>query len=213
MKRLSETVQFREVIARAEASIGGQPTEHNNDPGKRDAEAKKPASFAKAFYKRQLEKANVLFQLAKEAGKSTEEALDLAAGLKPPKQIDWTFVMISPQQNAEVVRWLNQHSKRPMKAVALWAHLFEVMHHDTGEVLRSRKEIAERVGISTANVSEIMGDLASINAVRRVKRGREVRYFMNANIATHIPGPKARKNARAKDGPLLAIMEGGQANV
>ena len=33
----------------------------------------------------------------------------------------WTFVMLSPEQNAAVVRWLREHSSRPRKALELWA--------------------------------------------------------------------------------------------
>ena len=37
----------------------------------------------------------------------------------------WTFVMISPEQNAAVVDWLAQHSTRPQVAMRLWAKLFQ----------------------------------------------------------------------------------------
>jgi hypothetical protein len=37
-----------------------------------------------------------------------------------------------------------------------------------------------------------------------------VRYFLNPTIATHIPGPEARRAAREAAGPLLVLMEGGQ---
>lgn len=122
------------------------------------------------------------------------------------------LLMVSPQQNAEVLRWITRHSKRPMKATELWVHLFEVLRLDSGEILRSREELALRIGISVQNVSELMGELASINAIRKERRGRGVRYFMNANVATHLPGDAARKAARLADGPLLTLMEGGRTN-
>jgi len=66
-------------------------------------------------------------------------------------------------------------------------------------------------GVDRDNLSRIMTELASINAVRREKRGREVRYFMNSTIATHLPSPEARAKAREGDGPLLVVMPGGRS--
>ena len=172
----------------------------------------KIAALADERRKRQTSEAETLFRLARKAGVPAELAQQLASSILPTNQTDWPFIMISPQQHADVVRWLHRHSKRPQKATELWAHLFEVLRLDTGEILRSREELALRVGISVDNISEIMGELASINAIRKEKRGRGVRYFMNSNVATHLPGDAARKEARLADGPLLTLMEGGQAN-
>ena len=55
-----------------------------------------------------------------------------------------------------------------------------------------------------------MSRWGSINAIRREKEGRTVRYFLNPGIATHIPNASARKAAREGAGPLLRIMEGGK---
>ena len=89
--------------------------------------------------------------------------------LAPAAKTEWTFAMISPQQNAAVVSWLEANSKRPMKAMRLWAHLFEVMRSDTGEILRSREELAEKIGMTPRHLSETMTELASINAILRKK--------------------------------------------
>lgn len=166
----------------------------------RDARARQKAAEATEFAK-----------LARKLGLDPGVADDLAAAYLADTRNAWTFVMISPAQNASVVRWLTENSKRPQAATLLWAHLFEVMRNDTGEILRTREELAERVGISPQNLSRIMSELASINAVRREKQKREVRYFMNSTIATHLPSPEARAKAREADGPLLVVMQGGQA--
>ena len=118
--------------------------------------------------------------------------------------------MLHASQNAAVNRWLREHSKRPIAAMALWSELFTAVHSGTGEVLMGREDLAARVGIDPKNVSSIMSELASINAIKRRKDGRKVRYFMNPNVATHIPGPEARKAARDAAGPLLTLMEGGK---
>jgi predicted transcriptional regulator len=74
----------------------------------------------------------------------------------------------------------------------------------------SREDLAKRIDIEPKNVSSIMTELAGINAIVRRKEGRKVRYFMNPNVATHIPSPEARKAARETAGPLLVLMEGGR---
>ena len=69
----------------------------------------------------------------------------------------WTFVMMSPADNACVVAWLHEHSKRPMQAVLLWSKLFLNLRRDTGEIMQTREELAEAISVHPAHVSEIMG--------------------------------------------------------
>ena len=76
----------------------------------------------------------------------------------------------------------------------------------------TRAEIAERLDDLPRHVSSLMGELASINAIERRKQGREVKYFLNPHIATHLPGASAREAARDAAGPLLTLMEGGKAD-
>ena len=118
--------------------------------------------------------------------------------------------MITASQNAAVVRWLRDHSKRPQAATALWAELFTAVHPTTGEIMLSRSDLAERIRTHPRDVSSIMTELADINAITRRKEGRRVIYTMNPNVATHIAGPEARKAARDAAGPLLTLMEGGK---
>lgn len=164
----------------------------------------------KARRKKQQRDSETLERLARRAGLDPQTAAILAMNLAPSARTDWTFVMISPLQNAAVVAWLGQNSSRPMKAMALWAELFTAMRNDTGEILRSREDLAERINETPANLSRIMTELSTINAVVRKREGRRVKYFMNPNIATHVPDPDARKEARDEAGPLLTLMEGGK---
>ena len=55
------------------------------------------------------------------------------------------------------------------------------------------------------HLSETMTELASINAILRKKDGRAVRYFMNPNIATHVPSSEQRKEAREKRRPASGV--------
>ena len=124
----------------------------------------------------------------------------------------WTFVMLSADQNATVVRWLREHSRQPVLSLALWGELFTALRRDTGEIMLSRDELAERIGASADEVSRVMGELASVGAIitHREKvpgmrgRGRAV-YFMNPNVGTHLSGA-ARDRAQA-EAPKLRLVE------
>lgn len=131
----------------------------------------------------------------------------------------WTFIMLSPQQNAAVVSYLSENSKRPREAVLLWAHLFTVMRMDTGEILMRRDELAETLNMTPANVSRIMSELTDINAIKRsrervkgMKGPGMVRYFMSSQIATGVHGEANRAAARDRDGQLTIfdVIEGGR---
>ncbi len=71
----------------------------------------------------------------------------------------WTFVMLSPSQNAAVVSYLAQHSSRPLIAVQLWALCFEHLRNDTGEVMLRRDEIADKLGEEPRTISSPMSVL------------------------------------------------------
>ena len=113
----------------------------------------------------------------------------------------WTFIMLSPAQNAAVVEWISGNSKRPQIAVRLWALCFTAMRMDTGEICITRDEMADRLGIAPGHVSRTMTELASIKAIIRRRDGRRVRYFMNATVATHTTG-KRRDRQQEADGPV-----------
>ena len=131
----------------------------------------------------------------------------------------WTFIMISAEQHDAVVEWLEANSRRPMKAMRLWSLLFTAVDRDTGEVLFTRDQLAERVRVPPQDISEVMGELEGIDAIiRRRERvagmrgpGR-VRYFMNPVVGTHLAGgERDAAQAGAPPGPLLHLMQGGKA--
>src|SRR3954466_16382315 len=82
-----------------------------------------------------------------------------------PSEGGWPFVMISPMQNAAVVRWLQESSRYPVLAVRLWSELFTVLRRDTGEIMLTRDELAERVGATPGEVSCVMRELAGAGAI------------------------------------------------
>lgn len=126
----------------------------------------------------------------------------------------WRFVMVDPVGNAAVVRWLAAHSSRPTIAMVLWAELAQHIHNDTHEVVRTRDELADAVGVHPDNVSRIMGELEACGAISRRRervagmRGPGVvKYFLNPNVATHLAGA-ARDAAQAR-APALHVVDGG----
>src|SRR3954453_18850752 len=50
----------------------------------------------------------------------------------------WTFVMLSPEQNAAVMRWLRSNSRFPTMALALWGELFTALRRGTGGAMLPR---------------------------------------------------------------------------
>ncbi len=225
----ADQLAFRLAIGQAEATLvgsgrlaeaagspeGGQEARRPQEAAQRRPEGRQRLpegvrSLERARATQRAAEAVQLEALARKAGMAPDDAARLAQGLRAQIPNDWTFVMLSPSQNSAVVRWLNENSKRPQAATLLWARLFEVIRNDTGEIMQTRDELAQWLGVLPRDLSSMMTELASINAVRREKRGREVRYFMNSTIATHLPGHAARQAAREADGPLLVVMQGGR---
>lgn len=163
--------------------------------------------------KKRKDEARQIVQQVRRLGLDAETLgkIDAAAKAHAQSTENWIFVMLSPAQNAEVINWLQENSKRPHKAVMVWARILEHLRMDTGEIMATRQELAERVGMDARDLSKTMTELASINAIRREKEGRKVKYFLNPAIATHLPSAAARAKARDDAGPLLRLMEGGQA--
>ncbi len=129
-----------------------------------------------------------------------------------------TFVMIKPAQNAAVVDWLEANSTRPMKAMRLWALTFEHLYPHTGQIMLTRDQIAEKIGIRPNEVSEIMSELVRFRAIFTERRRLEgvrgpgkVVYFMNKHVAE--VGSRATEEELRhipKPGFAPRVIEGGQ---
>jgi CRP-like cAMP-binding protein len=117
----------------------------------------------------------------------------------------WKFIMVEPHLHDQVVGHLTEHSRRPLKAVRLWSKLFTVLPPDSNEVLLSREELGQAVGIRPAEVSAIMGELEAIGAIYKRREGRGVRYFVHPSLGTHLAGA-ARDRAQA-EAPRLRVVE------
>lgn len=202
---------FAASIARAERTLRQKGRGKAEETPKERGHAVSKLSEERA--KRRADHARQVVQGARAMGldPDTLAKIDAAAKAHAQDPERWIFVMLGPKENAAVIRWLNRNSKRPHKAVELWATVLEHLRIDTGEITATRQDLADRVGIRPRELSSLMTELASINAIRREKVGRNVRYFLNPTIATHLPGAQARAQARQEAGPLLRVMEGGKA--
>ena len=172
------------------------------------------ASLAAAGREKRAEESRQFVKLARSFGFDADllKKIDQAAEVHVVARDRERFIMVTTSQNLAVVRWISENSARPHKANLLWALIFDHVHPNTGEIMLSRAEIAERLDDLPRHVSSLMGELASINAIERRKQGREVKYFLNPHIATHLPGASAREAARDAAGPLLTLMEGGKTD-
>jgi hypothetical protein len=117
------------------------------------------------------------------------------------------------------------HMLQPKQVLTVWdairaRHLFDlVLTHlewDTGLVILTREELAERIGAAPADVSWMMGTLERIGVIirDRVKmdgmRGRGVaRYRINPHVAWH--GGLDTRQEQAQQIPLpLTLIDGGR---
>lgn len=128
------------------------------------------------------------------------------------------FSMLSRVQTAAVwdaIRALPS-DQRPNQV----RHAFDLvllnLRQDTGEVMLSRAELAERIGCLPRHVSTIMGTLERMGVVRRERRrldgvqGRgEAVYFINPHVAWNGSLELRREEAATQTPPLLRVMEGG----
>jgi hypothetical protein len=128
----------------------------------------------------------------------------------------WTFVMLSPAQNAAVVDFLAGNSTRPITAMKLWALCFKHLDMDTGEIMLSRDQIAAYLSEQPPNISRIMSELVRFGAISRRReqisgmRGRGVvKYYMNPRVATHLSG--AERDDAQSSAPLLRLVTNNPA--
>jgi len=166
------------------------------------------ASLERSRYSRAQREGEKLEAMLREVMPPSEAAMIASRYIaKTPKpEKSEPFIMLSPAQNFAVNEWLHAHSKRKDEAKRLWSLLFTAVHPNTGEIMLTRSEISQRLQVKPENVSRIMTELASINAILREKRGREVVYFMSNHIATHLPTGERLNEARTKT-PKLRLVQ------
>lgn len=130
------------------------------------------------------------------------------------------FTMLSRSQTAAIwdaIRALPADD-RPHQV----RHAFDLvvlnLRQDTGEVMLTRDQLAEKIGCASRSVSTIMGTLERLGVVRRERRriegvqGRGMAvYFVNPHVAWNGSLDIRKNEAGEVQPPLLTIMEGGKS--
>jgi DNA-binding MarR family transcriptional regulator len=140
-------------------------------------------------------------------------------------ETEWAFVLLNVERNAFVLAELSERSARPHVAVKVWSRLPLYLRHDTNELLVTRDQLAQDVGADKSHVSNVLQELAAMNAILRERDESDRRRFrlvLNALVGTHTTGmtrallqqkapelrplPKRRaRMARAK--PALRVVD------
>lgn len=129
------------------------------------------------------------------------------------------FTMLSRMQTAAIWDGIRKLSSddRPNQV----RHAFDLvllnLRQDTGEVLLTRDQLAERIGCAPKNVSTIMGTLEKMGVIRRERRkiegmqGRGVAvYFINPHVAWNGSLDVRKAQAAETRPPMqLELLHGG----
>lgn len=102
-------------------------------------------------------------------------------------------------------------------------HAFDLvllnLRPDTGEVMLTRDQLAERVGCSAKAMTDTMGVLKRLGVILAERRKVEgmrgpgvVAYFINPHAAWNGDLSLRREAAERSDAPLLKLMEGGKSD-
>lgn len=132
---------------------------------------------------------------------------------------DWRFVMLSPAQCLAVWDAIRElpADDRPNQVRHLFDLVITHLETNTGAVVLTRDELAEKVGTEPRHISTMMGTLERMGVIyrRRIKqpgmRGRGIaRYYVNPHVAWH--GKLEVRKEQSRDVPLpFAVIEGGAA--
>ncbi len=128
------------------------------------------------------------------------------------------FTMLSRAQTAAI--WDAIRALPPDDRPNHVRHAFDLvllnLQQDTGEVMLTRDQLAERVGCARENMSRIMGTLERMGVIRRERRrvegmqGRGVAvYFVNPHVAWNGSLDIRKAEAAEVTPPMLRLMQGG----
>lgn len=131
------------------------------------------------------------------------------------------YSMLSRTQTAVI--WDAIRNLGADKRQGLVRHAFDLallnLRQDTGEIMLTRDQLAEKIGCAPRHVSTIMGTLEDMGVVIRKRRkvdgmqgpGMAV-YFLNPHVAWNGSLEIRQRESTKHKPPLLKLMEGGQKN-
>ena len=120
--------------------------------------------------------------------------------------------MLGRNEALRVDAWLyGGGSKRPHLATRLLLHMEAAARSDTGEVLLTRGDLADRCEALPRDISTVLSELERGGVLCRVRVGRRVRVFLNSRLMTGLPEGEheAAQAAERPAGVQLELIEGG----
>ncbi|GBR16146.1 MULTISPECIES: helix-turn-helix domain-containing protein [Asaia] len=130
------------------------------------------------------------------------------------------FTMISRDQTKLV--WDAIRALPPEDRPQQVRHAFDLallsLRQDTGEIMMRRDELAEEIGCAPRTVSEIMGVLERLGAIKRTRqkvpgiRGPGVAvYYINPHVGWNGSLNARKSEAEETAPPMLVMMHGGKS--
>lgn len=120
------------------------------------------------------------------------------------------FIMIYPAQFSWVYDELKKDPHKAQLCRDVWCHIPQFVRMDTGEICQTRAQFAASHGCSLNDMSRVMLALEKVGAIKRVRDGRHVRYFLNPYVGTHVADEASREVSRVgwKQPSLFEVVEG-----
>ena len=116
-----------------------------------------------------------------ELQQATKDDVSQAIGRLLPVE-KWGFVMLNPGQIRAVTRAIKDGSS-PGETLAVWNICISFIGYDRdGEIMASRKQIAEEAGLFLQHASRALSRLVEIGVLIRIGKGR---FRVNSHVAQH----------------------------
>lgn len=132
------------------------------------------------------------------------------------------YVMLSVQQVGAIWDAIEKLPKAAKPRIVDRAFKLAMLNlrQDTGEIMLTREELAERMKCTPQDVSKAMGQLAKMGVIIKGERRRvaglkgpgPVPYFVNPHAAWNGSTGLRELEAQRQTPPLLKIMEGGKTD-
>lgn len=205
---------FRQVVAR-------------NPQGVKMGEVKRFVSKAQRIGKEQLRQIEEMIDDLPEDVVPEHAKRDMRRAVHPyardPDESLWPggFSMFSLIQTAAIWDAIDKlpSDDRPRMVRRAFDQVLLNLAPNTGEIMLTRDQLAEKIGCHADHVSRIMGTLEIMGVVRRERqkipgmKGRGVAvYFVNPHVAWNGKLEVRKQEAKRHTPPLLKLMESGQSN-
>jgi hypothetical protein len=116
----------------------------------------------------------------------------------------WCYTMISQEQVRAINRAIAT-TERPATTRAVFVAIMTWVRWDTGEVIGTRKQLAEDAVAPLESVSRAMSALVELGVLLRQQRGRKTVYFLNPHVGWAGSEAKRRRAAKRSPAPVLAL--------